>query len=380
MEASAKSESNRIKQLNSYGQSAWVDMLHRDLLASGEAARLVEMGVTGFTSNPTSLESGITETDAYDEALANYSGSDDPEKVFEDLAVQDIKNAADILRLAHERSDGRDGFVSVEVRPTHAYETNATVEDARRWIRLIDRPNVMVKVPGTPEGIPAVRTLIGEGINVNVTLLFSIDAYRDSANAYLNGLRDYMKAGSGTLQSINSVASFFVSRVDALVDRLIDEKVKETQALRVQELKGSIAIANARLAYSAFQEIFESEDFRNTESLGARKQRPLWASTSTKDPAYPATKYVDNLIGPDTVNTMPLETLQAFMESPVMVEETVTREVGQALNDVQELEGSGIMMKDVTSQLLKEGVEKFSTSYENALKAIEEKLVKVASG
>lgn len=369
---------DRIREVNKLGQSIWVDMLHRELIASGEAAQLVEKGVSGFTTNPTSLETGISKTDAYDEALSRYKGSENPETVFEELIVEDIQDAADILRLPHEISGGRDGFVSVEVRPAFAHDAEGTIEDARYWLKLINRPNVMVKVPGTPEGVPAIRRLTSLGVNVNVTLLFSIDAYRDAANAYIDGLRDFIRSGSGTPQNINSVASFFVSRVDALVDDLITRKVEDTSALEIQALKGKIGIANARLAYEEFREMFSTTDFVNSESLGARKQRPLWASTSVKDPSYPETMYVDGLIGPDTVDTMPLETLRAFLERG-SVAETLTEDVGMAQNHIQELESAGIMMSEVTDQLLEEGIKKFTDSYDNALKIIEEKLSKVAA-
>ncbi len=365
---------NAVKQANEAGQSIWLDMISREMIASGELDRLVDLGISGVTSNPTIFEKAMAEGAAYDDALALYAeAGGDAGRAFEGLAVEDIRNAADVLRRVYERTNGEDGFVSIEVSPTLAHDTDATIEEGRRLFSSIDRPNVMVKVPGTPEGMPAIRTLISEGVNVNVTLLFSLDAYRNAAKAYIDGLQAYVASGKGSPERVASVASFFVSRVDSSIDKLLDEAKQSGRADDVDHLKGKIGIANAKLAYAEFQRVFEGDAFSNLAKRQAQRQRPLWASTSVKNPEYPDTMYMDNLIGPYTVNTIPPATLTAFLEQGD-VRETITKDVDEARAQVAELERVGISLDAVTDDLLKAGVKAFADSYKSLLDGIEMKL------
>ncbi len=366
------SDTNNVFKARELGQSIWLDSISRDMLRSGELKRLVESGVSGVTSNPTIFEKAISESDIYDGALVEYARNGaTPERIFEQLAVDDIRDAADVLRSAYDDSSGKDGFVSIEVSPRLAYDTEGTVEEARRLWSTIDRPNVMIKVPGTPEGVPAIKQLISEGINVNVTLLFSIDAYRAAANAYIDGVREYMSSGKGSPNRIASVASFFVSRVDTSVDKGLGEG---------HELTGKAGIANARVAYGEFQELFDitlgSGNFHPLATTGAQVQRPLWASTSVKNPEYPDTMYVDELMGPQTVNTVPAATLDALLERGT-VEDRLSSEVDGAKSLMSQIDEAGVSMKKVTDDLLKAGVTAFSDSYDSLLAQISEKLGKL---
>ena len=292
-------------------------------------------------------------------------------EIYEALALKDIADAADLLRPVYDGANGADGFVSIEVNPELARDTQGTIAEARRLSKALDRRNVLIKVPATPEGIPAIRTLIGEGISVNVTLIFSLDAYRAVANAYIDGLNDYARSGRTDVARIASVASFFVSRVDTLADRLLDA-VRGPGAAEAAELKGKIAIANARLAYREFTELFDGQRFASLARLGARPQRTLWASTSTKNPSYPDTLYLDGLMGPKTVNTLPPATLEAFLDHG-KVADAIDVDVEGARKRVAKLKEFGISYDAVTAELLEGGVKAFADSFRSLLANIEKK-------
>ena len=368
------SEKNNVEKARELGQSIWLDSISRDMLRSGELKRLQELGVTGVTSNPTIFEKAIAGSSIYDEALLSYAEDGaDVETVFERLAVDDIRDAADVMRPAYDAAGGKDGFVSIEVSPELASDTEGTVEAARRIWNSIDRPNIMIKVPGTPEGAPAVRRLIGEGINVNVTLLFAIDRYLAAAAAFIDGLNDFMKAGRGSPGWIASVASFFVSRVDTSVDGQLPDG---------HPLRGKLGIANAKVAYGHFKELFDTTlgtgNFHPLATTGAQAQRPLWASTSVKSPDLPDTMYVDALMGPQTVNTLPDSTLESFLDHGT-VENRLPGGLDEARAQMEQLEQAGVSMKQVTDDLLAAGVKSFADSYRSLLAQIGQKLSRLAT-
>ncbi len=295
---------NSLQEVQLLGQSIWYDNIRRGLIKSGELSSLIELGVSGVTSNPTIFEKAIAGSTDYDETLLELSkGDKSTQELFEAFAIEDIRAAADLLRPIYDRTGGADGFASLEVSPTLAHDTEGTIAEAVRLFAALDRPNVMVKVPATPEGIPAIRSLIGRGINVNVTLIFSRDAYRQVADAYIAGLED-LAASGGDVSKVASVASFFVSRLDSTIDALLEESIR-SGVRNLKELLGKSAIANTTLAYRDFKAIFGNATFTALKGKGARVQRPLWASTGTKNPAYSDVLYLDSLIGPDTVNTVP---------------------------------------------------------------------------
>jgi transaldolase len=368
------SDNNPIQQANRLGQSIWLDSISREMISTGQLKALVDRGVTGVTSNPTIFQKAIAEGDWYDEALAKHSRDGAPaETVFERIAVDDIRDAADVLRPAYDAAGGKDGFVSIEVNPRLAHDTKNTIEEARRLWQSIGRPNVMIKVPGTPEGMPAIRTLIGEGVNVNVTLLFSLNAYRDAANAYLDGLNDLLKSGKAMPSRVASVASFFVSRVDTAADARLPGG---------HALAGKIGMANARLAYAEFKELFDRNlggkgRFFPLHTTGAQVQRPLWASTSTKNPEFKDTMYIDGLMGPDTVDTMPQATLDAFADHGI-VADALSAGVEQARADMDALAKAGVSIDEVTDELLHAGVKAFADSYETLIDGIREKAAGLA--
>jgi transaldolase/glucose-6-phosphate isomerase len=356
---------SKLHELAGLGQSIWYDNIRRALLDHGDLQELVDAGVTGVTSNPSIFEKAIAGSADYDEAMGELVSEGLSElEVFETLAVDDLQRAADIVRPAYDRTKGVDGYVSLEVSPELAHDTEGTIAEARRLFAKLDRPNVMIKVPATPAGIPAIEALIGEGININVTLMFSLEHYDAVANAYIAGLEKLAAAG-GDLSGVASVASFFVSRVDTSVDR-------ELEARGNKDLLGKIAIANAKAAYARFLETFSGERWGELAALGARVQRPLWASTSTKNPQYPDTLYVDALIGPHTVNTMPPNTLEAFMERGT-VALTLAEDVAGAHEDLARLAELGIDLAAVTQQLQDDGVASFAKSFESLLISIADK-------
>jgi transaldolase len=338
------------------------------MLDSGELARrIVEDAVTGVTSNPSIFASAIVGASDYEDQLRELKSAGLPtEEVVKSLMASDIQRACDELAGIFESTGGEDGFVSVEVSPTLAADTDATVAEARDWVKQIDRPNLLVKVPATPEGIPAIRSLIGEGISVNVTLIFSLERYGEVIEAYVAGLEDFEKAG-GSSNTVASVASFFVSRFDTEVDRRLDE-IGTPQALT---MKGVSAVANARVAYGLFLERFASDRFGQIASKGGRLQRPLWASTSTKNPDYPDLLYVEGLVAANTVNTMPLETIDAYQDHGDPAPEPFTEsDIEQAKRDLARLEDVGVDYDDVVQVLEDEGVSKFAKSWQDLLDGV----------
>jgi transaldolase/glucose-6-phosphate isomerase len=369
--------SDPVQEAQRHGQAIWYDNIRRGLLSSGELQRLIDQGVTGVTSNPTIFEKAVAGSTDYDDALSGLGSTDTSvQEVYESLALQDIRDTAGLLHPVYERTAGADGYVSLEVSPKLAHDTEGTVAEAKRLFAALGRRNVMIKVPATPEGIPAVRQLIGKGININVTLIFSLDAYEQVREAYIAGLEDFERAG-GDLSGVGSVASFFVSRVDTAVDNLLEERIRQGSD-DLSALLGRAANANAKLAYQAFKGTFGSERFAALRAKGARVQRPLWASTGTKNPAYSDVLYVEPLIGPDTVNTMPPATLTAFQEHGT-VAVTIERGVPEARQTIEVLEAAGIGMEQVTAKLLDDGVRSFADSFDNLLDNIDEKRAKLLS-
>jgi transaldolase/glucose-6-phosphate isomerase len=366
--------SNSLRDLAAAGQAVWLDYLHRRILENGELSRLVEAdGVTGLTSNPAIFQKAIGESDAYDAALASFVDEADGEVVdlYERLAVSDIQAAADQLLPLWTRLGGRDGFVSLEVSPHLAHDTEGTLIEARRLWRAVDRPNLMIKAPGTPAGVPAIRALIGEGINVNVTLMFSIEAYLAVAEAHISGLEDRL-AGGGDVSSVHGVASFFVSRIDSLIDARIDRRLAKAspeEATILRGLRGRIAIANAKRAYKHYLALTSTSRWRALADAGAAPQRLLWASTGTKDPAYSDVLYVEGLIGPDTVDTMPPATMDAFRDHGV-ARQTLTEAVDEAERNLADAERLGLDLAGVTEFLAVDGVEKFVQAFDALLGAV----------
>ena len=361
---------NSIERINQLGQSVWYDNIQRGLIDSGALAELIHQGVSGITSNPTIFEKAIGGSHDYDAAIRQgVTESLSLEAIYDRLTLEDIARGADLLRPVYDRTDGADGYISIEVPPTLARDTERTVAEARRLFATLGRPNVMIKVPATPQGIPAIEQLISEGINVNVTLIFSLSAYDQVITAFLNGLKARANRGEA-IDHIDSVASFFVSRVDTLVDRLIQERNLEPN------LAGKAAIANAKLAYQLFRTRFSGPQFARLAAKGARVQRPLWASTSTKNPKYPELLYVQGLIGPDTVDTMPPATVDAVLKASDF-NRTVDQEVAQAKADLDALEAQGIHMDEVTDQLLREGVDSFEASFDSLFRGLAEKRLNI---
>lgn len=372
----------RLNELEALGQAVWLDFIDRDFIEKGELARLVEQdGVTGVTSNPSIFEKAIGQGDAYDDSLAAFE-RDHPSasamERYEALAIEDLRAAADILRPAFDRLNGKDGFVSMEVSPYLADDTDGTIAEAKKLWRQLDRPNVMIKIPGTPAGTPAIAASVADGVNINITLLFGLEAYKQVALAYAAGLEERLRQGQ-PIDRIASVASFFVSRIDSAIDKEIDRRIEagdpESDALK--ELRGKVAIANAKLAYQWYLEFIGSDRWKALADAGAMPQRLLWASTSTKDPAYPETLYIDALIGPDTVNTIPPKTLDAFRDHGT-VEETLTRDVDDARRILDETERLHLNLREVTDRLIGEGVSAFAKSFDALFAAINRKHAAVA--
>ncbi len=373
---------SRAEKLQSLGQSVWLDFIRRDHLLSGEFDRLVrDAGVVGVTSNPTIFQLAIAESEDYGRALVQYAGKGlSGPALFEALAVEDIQLACDRLRAVFERTQGLDGRVSIEVSPRLAHDTAGTIAEARRLHREVARDNLYVKVPATAEGLPAITTLIADGICINVTLIFSLTRYAQVMDAYLLGLEQRALAGQ-PLERIFSVASFFVSRVDSKVDKAIDQRAAALPAVERAELlalRGQAAVANARLAYARFQREFSSPRFRALHAKRARLQRPLWASTSTKNPAYPDTLYVDELIGADTVNTMPPQTLAAFNDHGT-VEARIGRDLDRAELLFRRLPELGVPLPALIDQLEPEGVAAFAKSYDALLETLETRRAQLAA-
>ena len=362
-------------KLLAVGQSVWYDNIQRSLLKNGELAGMIQRGeIRGVTSNPTIFMNAITKSQDYDASLLPLASSGlTPEEVFFRLAIEDIQEAADLFLPLYQESNGGDGYVSLEVNPYLADDTTGTLAQARQLWQRVDRPNLMIKIPATRAGLPAITAAIAAGINVNVTLIFALDRYRAVMDAYLQGLEQRLARGL-PVDKIASVASFFVSRVDTLVDARLQKIIQagDPQAEKARSLLGKAAIANARLAYVEFKQAFASERFQKLKAAGARLQRPLWASTSTKNPAYRDVIYVEELIGPHTVNTMPPQTLIAFLDHG-QVRLSLEEGVSEASQSVADLEALGISMKEVTDQLEEEGVKSFSDAFTVLLQAVEDR-------
>jgi transaldolase len=374
---------NRIKQLfREEGQSAWQDDISRDMLNEGSIRTAIEeTGIRGLTSNPTIFEKAIAAGSAYDEEIGGLLERDlDAHAIFETVAVRDIQGATDLFRTIYESSEGGDGFVSIEVSPLAARDPAVTTADARRLWSAVDRPNLMVKIPGTVEAVPIIQQMLTEGININITLLFSVAAYERVARAYISALAARQAAGQ-PIDRIASVASFFVSRVDTLVDKLLDEKIAATgdatQMGWLQSLKGKAAIANAKIAYQSFERLFSGAEWDSLAAAGADVQRPLWASTSVKNPAFPDTMYVDELIGRHTVNTMPRPTIAAFLDHGT-VARTIDKDLSGAYKTMEDLAAAGIDIDAVTTQLEDEGIASFAKSYDSLLAGVAAKRSQLA--
>jgi len=368
---------NPLRELEALGQSVWLDDIDRGQLRSGLFAQLIEEdGLSGATGNPTIFEHAIDHGTAYDEQMRQLIAEGKAaQAIYETLAMADERTVADLLRPIYERTGGQDGFVSIEVSPYLAHDTERTLFEVRRFWQAIDRPNLMVKIPSTPAGIPAIRRALAEGININITLIFSLENYRQVAEAYLSALEERLAAGRD-ISRIASVASFFVSRVDTLVDRLLEEQIKAagtgTRQQHLKDLQGKAAIANARLAYQEFKRLFSGPRFAALQQHGAHVQRPLWASTSAKNPAYRDVLYVEELLGSDTVNTMPLKTLESFREHG-RVRLSIVDQLAEAKAELAALAEAGISYDEVTRQLQEEGVEKFIDSFQTLFACIEKK-------
>jgi transaldolase len=364
---------SRLHELTALGQSVWVDNLSRQMLRDGELERLIrEDAVSGITSNPTIFAKAIAEGDAYDEQIAETLASEtDPKEVFLALATRDVSDACDVLRPTWDETEGREGYVSIEVDPRLAADTQATIAEAARLHDWIDKPNLFVKIPATPEGLPAIEEMIARGRSINVTLIFSLERYAAVLEAYLSGL-ERLASNGGRLRDVMSVASFFVSRVDTEADRLIDE----TGAPR--DLRGRLAIANAKLAYQHYKTVLASERWARLAAKGARPQRCLWASTSTKDPTYRDTLYIEELIGPETISTMPPETIKAFQDHG-RVAVRLERGIDQARTLLDRLAAANIDYDQVVKTIEEEGVEKFVASFDELIERIEEKARSLAA-
>lgn len=363
---------NRLREIQALGQALWIDNLNRELLEAGTLRRLVEEdGLSGVTSNPTIFEKAMAHSDRYDQALREALGeTEDRREIFERLAYRDVRDAADLLRPVFDRTVGRDGYVSFELPAALAFDAEGSIEAAERHRDAIGRPNVLIKVPGTPEGVRAFEELTAGGVNINVTLLFAVSRYEEIAEAYLRGLERRVETGQ-PIDGSASVASFFVSRVDTKVDEALAGAGRE-------DLRGKAAVANARLAYESFRGIFTGPRWEALRALGANVQRPLWGSTSTKDPDYPDTLYVDALIGPDTVNTMPDATIEAARDHAVPAR-TIDRDVAGAQDVMREIRKAGVDVDHIVlRQLVDEGVKAFAESYDSLLGTLEHKASELA--
>jgi transaldolase len=373
---------NALHELHALGQSVWLDYIRRGILDNGELEEMIRRyDLRGVTSNPSIFEQAIGDSDDYDDAF-DFLASDqaDATEAYEALAVEDITRACDLFRGVYDESNGTDGFVSLEVSPELAHDEAGTLAEARRLWKAVGRPNLMIKVPGTDAGLPVIEQLLAEGLNVNITLLFSVPNHEQVMEAFLRALERRLEAGE-PLERVASVASFFVSRVDSAIDaqlnKLAEAATDDAAKQRALGLRGKAAVANARLAYRRFQEVFSGERWERLRAAGAQVQRPLWASTSTKNPDYRDVIYVEELIGPHTVNTMPLATVEAFADHGVG-KTTVDQDVEQAVADIAGLRELGIDLDEVTDQLQREGVEKFAKSFRELLQSVDAKLTRVA--
>ncbi|MFC1714838.1 transaldolase [Candidatus Poribacteria bacterium] len=355
----------KMHELAELGQSIWFDNIRRSLMASGELQGLIDKGLRGITSNPSIFEKAVSGSSDYDAEIQEMTAQGkSTNEIYEALTTADVGNAADLMRSVYDSTDGLDGYVSLEVNPDLAHDIGGTIAEARHLFSALDRPNIFIKVPATPSGIPAITTLIGEGININVTLMFSLAQYEMVTEAYISGIEKLLEAG-GDVSRVRSVASVFVSRIDGAVDKALEEIGEE-------ELQGKIAIANSKAIYARFHEIFGGERWERLAGAGACAQRPLWASTSTKNPDYPDTLYVDSLIGPDTVNTLPPATLDAFLDHG-QATLTLEADLAEARAQLAKLSDLGVELDAITRKLLDDGVDAFATAFKALINRIAEK-------
>lgn len=361
---------NKLKKIADYGQSIWLDFLDREVMESGRLQKMIDDdGIRGLTSNPAIFEKAISNSSDYDDDIAELSEKEDTnEDIFFGIAIKDIQRAADIFKPVYDKTNGGDGYVSLEVSPSRAKDTKATVEQAKELWKRVDRKNLMVKIPGTKEGLPAIRECISEGININVTLLFGLPRYKEVTEVYIQGLEDRLKAGK-SIDKIASVASFFLSRIDVMVDPMLKDK-------GLDNLVGEVAIASAKGAYGIYEEVFHSDRFKKLEKEGAKTQRVLWASTSTKDPSFKDVKYLEALIGKDTVNTVPTETLEAFRDHGDAAD-TLKDGMDKAKKTLDTLKENGIDIDKITNNLTDEGIEKFVKPFDKLMDGIEEQKKKL---
>jgi transaldolase/glucose-6-phosphate isomerase len=373
---SSKATKNPLNELPKYGQSMWLDYIRRDLFTTGKLKTMIaDDGLRGMTSNPAIFEKAIADSSLYDDllhSLASQKGLSATAK-FEQIAIRDIRDAADQLRGVYEETNFRDGYVSLEVSPYLAHKTQETIDEARRLWKTVQRENVMIKIPGTAEGLPAIRQAIGEGININVTLLFAQEVYVKVAEAYIAGVEE-LAARGGNLKKMAGVASFFISRIDTLIDSMLDQRLKSTsdpnQQALLKSLLGKVAVANGKLTYQRYQKIFSAPNWEKLAAKGAQAQRVLWASTSTKNPNYRDVMYVEELIGPDTVDTIPPATIDAFRDHG-RVRPSLTEDIPGAQKTMDDLPKAGISMKEVTDKLTVDGVKLFSDAFDKLLAAVE---------
>lgn len=379
------STTNPILEIeNQYGQSIWMDNLSRDIIESGELKQLIsDKGIRGITSNPAIFEKAIAGNKIYDEAIeAGIKADKSVQEIYEDLIFTDIRNACDIFMPVYEATDGLDGYVSIEVPPNIAKDTESTIKEARRYYQTIDRPNLMIKIPGTPEGLPAVEQAISEGMSINVTLLFSVQSYIDTAWAYIRGLEKRAEAGED-VSKIASVASFFLSRIDVKIDDRLDSKLESAEGeakAKLEAIKGKVAIANAKIAYQKYKEIFGSDRWQALAEKGAKVQRLLWASTSTKNPEYSDVMYVDELVGGDTVNTLPPDTIEACADhcDPANRIETDLDAANGVIDGLKD-DAVKIDLDTVMDELLEEGIDKFIKPFESLMSSLENKVKQLAA-
>jgi len=377
--------SNPILEIeNKYGQSIWMDNLSRDIIESGELKQSIsDKGIKGITSNPAIFEKAIAGNKTYDNAIADgIKSNKSVQEIYEDLVFNDIRNACNIFMPVYEETDGLDGYVSIEVPPNLAKDTESTIAEARRYYKTIDRPNLMIKIPGTPEGLPAVEDAIADGMSINVTLLFSVQSYIDTAWAYIRGLERRVEAGED-ISKISSVASFFLSRIDVKIDDRIDQKLKtasDADKAKLEAIKGKVAIANAKVAYQKYKEIFSGERWEALAAKGAKVQRLLWASTGTKNPEYSDVMYVDELVGLDTVNTLPPNTIDACVDHCDPGDRIETDlDAAQKVIDGLKDDAVNIDLDTVMDELLDEGIDKFIKPFESLMSSLESKVEQLAA-
>jgi len=356
---------NTIQKLNTLGQSIWLDNINRAMLEGGELKKLINLGLRGLTSNPTIFDKAVSASDIYDKQIAELGKEEKTTfDIYDDLTIKDIQAASDLFKTVYDESNRLDGYVSLEINPKLAHKIPETIAEGKRLFRKVARPNVMFKVPATPDGLKAIEELTAEGISVNITLIFSLQQYIDSANAYMRGMKSYISHG-GWAHKVRSVASVFISRIDTAIDKVLDEK-------KLRELIGKAAVANTKLIYKKYREILDSEEFKELASKGTNVQRVLWGSTSTKNPDYSDVKYVEELIGKDSINTLPRNTFDAMLDHG-KVSEALTADSGDAEKIIEDLKKAGIDINVVCAKLLEDGVKSFEKSFDSLLSTIEKK-------